>query len=385
MEKRFKLYFFVEYFTLGIIGPYLVIFLNQKAFTGIEIGLILGTMPIIMFLFQPVWSYLSDILNTRRWVLFGVCLGAVVSAMGLGASQTFLAAFLWTIFLSAMRAPIVPVSNAIVLDFLESTGHQDDFSLIRLWGSLAFAISSLLLGSFFLDQLLVYFTWFVAALYFILALLSLSLPEKGSVFSYSKLKGFDSLTRNRAFTVFLLGSIFIGASFGISMNYLTLFLQSLAAPPWLVGATISLQALVEVPIMIMIPYLLHRFSMRRLIMAGALLLPIRWLLYTVIQQPGWVVPTQVFHGIAVVSFLVVGVSFIDKWIDPRWRATGQGLYMTALNGIGTGLGVYLAGFAFEWYGIRSIWWLNILLGLIGVILLAMAFRGFQPGGTSEAK
>ena len=385
MRLKYKIYFFVEYFSLGILGPYLAVYLYQRAFSGIEIGLILGSMPIIMFIFQPLWSYLSDVLNSRRLVLTGVSLGVVAAVIGFGASSSFLMAFLWAVLLSAMRAPIGPVSNAIVLDYLEETDQLEDFSLIRLWGSLAFAISSLLLGSFFLNQILVYFTWFIAGLYFLLAILGLFLPEKGAAFSYSGFKGLGHLLKNQNFVFFLLGSVFIGATFGISMNYLTLFLQSLAAPSWLIGSTISLQALVEVPIMIMVPFLLHRFSMRRLILFGGLILPLRWLIYVFIQSPAWVLPTQIIHGLAIVSFLVVGVSFIDHMVDPKFRATGQGLYMTALNGIGAGLGVYLAGAVFEWFDIRAVWLLNTLLGLIGFVLLVASLHRLKSQSQSNGQ
>lgn len=380
MKLKFKIYFFVQYFSLGIIGPYLAVFLHQKAFSGMQIGLILGSMPIIMIVFQPVWSYLSDVLNTRRILLLVGCLGVVVASLGLGAASSFMLAYLWALLFSAMRAPIVPVGNAAVLDYLEKSGSPEDYSLVRLWGSLGFGISSMLLATLFLDQILIYFTWFLAGMYLLMAGLSLLLPERGETFKYSKFNSLQFLKQNPSFTIYLLASVFIGSTMGIYNSYMTLFLQSLESSSWLIGVTVSLQALLEVPMMIVVPFLLKRFSMRRLIMIGAIALPIRWILYLFIRQPGWIVPTQIFHGVAIVSFLVVGVTFIDQHITPKWRATGQGLYSTALSGIGTGVGVYLAGIVFERFGIRSIWLLTLVLGLVGLALLLYAFKRFAKVG-----
>ena len=75
--------------------------------------------------------------------------------------------------------------------------------------------------------------------------------------------------------------------------------------------------------------------------------------------------------------MVVGVALVDNEISKEWRATGQGVYSTAMNGIGAGLGIYMAGMIFEWFGIRMIWALNIGLGVIGILLIGFALTKFN--------
>jgi len=377
MKIKYKIYFFFQYLVMGVLGPYLAVFLYEKGYSGAQIGLLLGAMPITILIFQPLWSYLSDIFNTRKRLLFLGSLGAGLAALCLGYAPSFWVAFVCAVLLAAMQAPIMPISNALVLDYLEEMDQPDDYSLIRLWGSLAFAISSMLIGGLFIDQLLVYFVWLVAVMYFLQAGLSLTLPEWGLEYSYSEFKSLDFLTKNPNFAIFLLGSVFIGATINIVLNYQTLFLQSLGASSWLVGSTIAFQALIEIPIMVAIPFLLKRFSTRGLIWVGAMVLPIRWLSYIFIKDPGWVVPTQVLHSIAVVGFMVIGVSFIDQQLSPKWRATGQGLYNSAMSGIGAAIGAGLAGMIFDRFDIRAVWFLNLIFGLISLGLLALSFRGFS--------
>ncbi len=374
MKLKTKAFVFIQFFSLGVIGPYLAVYLYQKDYSGAQIGLLLGTMPIVMVVSQPLWSYLSDIWNSRRNLLMVGSLGVAIAAVGLGQAGNFGLTFFFALLFAGMRAPIAPISTAIILDYLEDIDSPDDFSRIRLWGSVSFGLSSLLLGSLFLDQILVYFTWFIFGLYIILAGLSLLLPERQRVFTYSGINGIQIITENPKFVIYLLASIFVGGTMGVYNNFQAIFLQSLGAAPWLVGLTVSLQAFLEVPMMLAIPFMLNRFSMRWILLAGGIVLPIRWLLYVFIQQPGWVIPTQLMHGVGVVSFMVVGVLFTDILIPAKWRATGQGVYGTAMNGIGTGLGVYLAGYFFEWFGIRSVWQINVLLGLIGLGLLIWAVR-----------
>jgi len=384
MKLRLKLFWFLNFFSVGIFGPYLAVYLYRKGFSGGQIGLFLGAMPIATIIFQPVWSYLSDTLQTRRLLLLIGSLGAGMTAVILGFIESYLATFLLGLFFAAMNAPLNTIITAIVLDYLEQIDEVNAFSLVRLWGSLGFAASSIIMGGLFLDQILTLFTWILAGVYLSLAVLSLLLPEGRQTFTYTGLKDLKILTENSKFTIFLLGSIFIGATFGIQNNYQTLFLQSLDASTWMIGFIVSFQALAEVPVMIAVPYLSKFLSLKWLILLGAILLPVRWFLYTFIRQPVWIIPTQLINGFAVVSFFVAAITFIDQSISPKWRATGQALYGTAMMGIGSGLGVYFAGIILDRFGVRNIWYLSFALGLVGLILIAIALSKHSPSnGDSE--
>jgi MFS family permease len=382
MKNRFKLLYFVQFFTVGIMGPYLAIFLIQKDFSGAQIGILLGSLPIAGLIFQPVWSYISDVFNTRRYLLVIGFLGVAISTIGLGLAQSFSAAYLWALLFAVLRAPISPVGTAMTLDYLEEAGTPDEFSLIRMWGSLGYATSSFLWGSLFLDQYFGYFAWVLAGIFLLLTGISLFLPEKGQAYSYSGLKGWQIISKNPKFATFLLASVFIGGTIGIHNNYQTLFLQSLNAASWLIGLIVSVQAFLEVPMMMLAPYLLNRLSMRLLILIGAVVMPIRWLLYAFIREPLWILPTQLLNGVSVVSFFVVAVAFVDQLVEPQWRATGQGLFSSAMMGVGSGVGIYLAGLVLELFEVQRIWLFSFFLGMIGLGLLLYSFRrnSYEPGG-----
>jgi MFS family permease len=77
---------------------------------------------------------------------------------------------------------------------------------------------------------------------------------------------------------------------------------------------------------------------------------------------------------------VVGVTFIDQQIPKKWRGTGQGLYSTAMHGVGSSLGLYFAGIILDWFDVRAIWALALALGLVGLGLLLAALRRLEPAG-----
>ena len=377
MRLKFKALYFMIFLSYGILGPFLALYLTQKGCTGTQMGALLGMVPILTVLFQPVWSTLSDVFKKRRLLLIIACSGVSVSMVGLALSESFIEIFLLAFLFSIFNTPIMSISTAVVLDYLEDTGKPDEYGLIRVWGSIAYAISSLLLASLFLDQILTLFPWMLAGIYLMLVLLSFTLPECEKSLTKTNLKELKRLTRNPAFVVFLVGAIFVGATINISTNYQTLFLQFLETSDLLIGIAIALPALLEIPLMPIVPLLLKRIPMRWLILSGAVFLPVRWFISFFIQQPGWMIPIQLLNSIGTIGFEVVGVSFIDKNTDPRWRATGQGLYSTALWGIGPGIGLYIAGNVLDRWNIRMIWGLNLILGIIGLGLVFAALWWFK--------
>ena len=138
-----------------------------------------------------------------------------------------------------------------------------------------------------------------------------------------------------------------------------------------------MQAILEIPFMMAMPALYKRFSMRLMIFAGAVALILRWVIYLFIQQAVWLVPTQILNGLGTPAFSVVGAAYVDKIVNPKWRATAQGFYNAFWLGIGSSIGVYFAGMVFDGFGVRSIWVLNLVLGAIGLVLLGTAFGWFK--------
>jgi len=333
----------------------------------------MGMMPIAGMFFQPVWSYLSDVMNKRRILIVFASLGLIVASLGMGFADSFIAVFGWVVLFSAMYAPISPIATASALDYLESIGAVDDFGTLRMWGSVGFAVSSVLMGALFLDQILLYFPWFAGGIFLTLALVGLLLPEARQLYNYTGFKDLRFVIRGQQFITFLIASIFLGATMGIYNNYMTLFLQEIDTASWLIGVIISLQAIVEVPMMMLAPYLLKRVAIKWLLLAGAVAFLLRWLLYIFIRQPAWIVPTQILNGVGVFSFFVVGVAYVDRLVDPKWRATGQALYGIAMMSIGSGLGIYSAGLIIERYAVSSVWVFNSVLGLVALGLYLVSF------------
>lgn len=373
IRRRFGLFYLLFYGATGFFLPYMAAYFESRTLSGAQVGLLLSLGSLVGIFAQPLWSLLSDVYHARRGVLVFACLAtaAISAALGLGEGFVWLLAL--NVGLSIVRAPILPLGNALTFDFLERHHIREHYGPLRGWGSVGFAVSSFLTGTF-IGNLLVHVPLIHGIALLLVALLALTLPDAPTETAGNWLEGVRLLPERPLLVVFLLGMMLIAAPIIIAVSYLAIFMQELNAPGWLIGLAISSQAVLEVPFMQWTPRLMHRFRAPTLLMAGLVLTPVRWLLLAVIRNPIWVLPAQILHSVAIVSLLVIGVSFMDAQLPHRWRATGQGLYLTVALGLGPSLGLFAAGAIYERYGMATVWTGFIFVALLGLVITAAALR-----------
>ena len=375
-QTRFKTFFFLSLMGNGVLMPYLGLYLANKGFTGAELALLLGALPLVKVFAQPIWGLLSDVYQIRRRILSYSLFGLAFFATLLTVMDDFGAILIALVIFSVLEAPYIPLGVTITLDYLEAGAQQDQFGLIRLWGSVGYILSTFLIGAIFIDALIDVLPFIFALVIGSTGLVSLLLPDQANMHVRPNWSGsFGILTQNPGFALFLTGTAFIGATIGISGQYLALYLQDIQAAGWLIGLAIALQPIVEVPLMAQTKNLLARFGIPMALFAGLVVLPLRWSLYALIQQPLLILPVQFLHGFTIMSMMVVGPIYVKNQLPARWMATGQALYSTAFGGIGMSFGLFVAGYVYGFFGMQAVWIACLVLSIVGLLLVSVATIG----------
>ena len=140
------------------------------------------------------------------------------------------------------------------------------------------------------------------------------------------------------------------------------------------GSVVALQALTEIPLMSRSNGILRRFGLQIAILLGTLILPVRFFLYAVIENPVWFLLAQLLHGVTILSMMVFGTLYVSESLPAKWRATGQGLYATFYGGLGSSLGLFMAGVLNDWLGIRSVWIGSAIVSVLSILILQKSFQ-----------
>lgn len=375
---RFKLSYLLLFGAIGILFNYYALYLRWGGLTGTQIGIILAALALARVLSQPVWGLLGDIYRLRRLILSGSCFASALAALALPYSSSFVWLLAVTTVLAIANGPIGPFCDALALEYLERESQRERFGALRLWGSAGFAVSSMAVGALVIGEAVWMIVYLYSAVMILMGLVTATLPDVPHEVRATWRGSGPVLWGNRTFVRILAGITIVGMTLGVVNSYLIIYLSDIGAPGWVSGLTFALAGVLEVPLMAYAGALIRRWGLRAVLLGGVALMPVRWLLYTVIVDPLLVVPTQLLHSIAMLSLLIAGVLLADQQLPSQWRATGQTAYSAALHGIGPSLGVFGAGIIYEQLGIAAVWWACAAVNIVGALVLAWAIWAPRP-------
>lgn len=349
-----------------------------------------------------------------RWVpaqrLLGFChlmAGALMVAAGfygLQPAPAFGGLFAFYTLSVAFYMPTLALSNAVAFNALNMAGMDTvrDFPPIRVFGTVGF-ICTMWVVDLCGFQPTSYQFVVSGGLSLLLGLYAQTLPacpvsRAAASRSFAESMGFDAfrLLRERRMALFFLFSMLLGVSLQITNGYANPFItsfQSVTAYADTFGAQhanilISLSQVSETCCILLIPFCLKRFGIKRVMMLAMLAWVLRFGLFG-LGNPGdgvWMfVLSCIVYGVAFDFFNISGALFVDENTDRGIRSSAQGLFMIMTNGLGASLGTWAAGQIINHYvytqpeamqiaGWRTAWFIFAAYALVVLVLFALFFR-----------
>ena len=204
------------------------------------------------------------------------------------------------------------------------------------------------------------------------------------------------LFKSRQMALFFVFSMLLGMSLQITNGYATPFITSfkgMAEYANTFGANnatllTSLSQISEALCILLIPFFLHRFGIKKVMLIAMVAWVLRFGLFG-IGDPGngvWMfVLSMIVYGVAFDFFNVSGALFVEKETDKTIQASAQGLFMLMTNGIGASVGTLAAGKVVEHFCIwnsdgylvgnwEAVWTIFASYALIVAVLFALFFK-----------
>jgi MFS transporter, PPP family, 3-phenylpropionic acid transporter len=344
---KLAFFYFVYFALLGLLAPYLGLYLEAEGFSAVEIAELSALMMATKIIAPNVWGAVADRYQNRmRLVRIGAFATLVGYLLFLRANGFWFYALAIVVFSFFWNA-ILPQFEVVTLHSLAE--QRDRYSRIRLWGSLGFIVSVSGLGAWFDVFGLHWFPWLTLAVVAIIAAASLmafsepvlALPEPGQA------SRFWRRCMTPAIRTFFLITFLLQCSHGAYYTYFSLYLAQLGYGEITIGALWSLGVLAEVVLFIY----MHRwlgFSSVRTIMLWALSLTLlRWLLIAGFADSLLVlVFAQLLHALSFGAMHAVSIHFVHQMFAPEHQGRAQALYSSVGFGAGGAAGALCSGWLF---------------------------------------
>ncbi|MDR3048042.1 MAG: MFS transporter [Bacteroidales bacterium] len=362
----------MNFFQYAVWGAYLISmgrYLSSVGL-GIHIGLFYAVQGFVSLFMPAVIGIIAD-----RWIpaqkLLAIChalaaifmVGAGYYGMTAGYSVEFATLFTLYTCSVAFYMPTIALSNSVAYSVLAKAGLNavKHFPPIRVFGTIGFICSMLFVNFAKYDGIAyqeIPIQFIVSAvLGFILAIYALTLPacetsrdeKKQSLTDALGLKAFV-LFKQKKMAIFFIFSMLLGASLQITNGYANDFIFSFGSIDTYkdtfgvhnANALISLSQMSETLCILLIPFFLRRFGIKKVMLISMFAWVVRFGLFG-LGNPGsgfWMfILSMIVYGIAFDFFNISGSLFVDTEVDKSIRSSAQGLFMMMTNGFGATIGM----------------------------------------------
>ena len=378
---------------------------------GAKIGLFYAMQGIVSLFMPAIMGIIAD-----RWVpaqkLYGFChfMAAVfMVAAGWygyvdGEAVNFGTLFTFYSLSVAFYMPTLALTNSVAYTALDKVKLDPviAFPPIRIFGTIGFICSMLLtdiLG--FQNNYMQFFS--CACFGVILAVYALTLPEcpvsrggeQKSLVDAMGLRAF-TLFKQKKMAIFFIFSMLLGVSLQITNGFANPFLSSFKGVPEYAdtfgvnhaNALISLSQVSETLCILLIPFVLKHFGIKRVMLISMFAWVFRFGLFG-FGDPGgglWMlILSMIVYGMAFDFFNISGSLFVEQETNSSIRASAQGLFFMMTNGLGAIIGGYASGAVVDAFSVYAdgklvsrewtdIWLIFAAYALVIGILFALVFK-----------
>lgn len=343
-----KAFYFFFFGAMSCLIPFLTLHYQDLGLNGRQIGFLTGVVPLITLVSASAWGAVADATQKHRLILLLAIGGTWTAVFGMSRATTFLALIPLVSVYAFFMAPAIPLVDNSVMTLLGA--HKSEYGRVRVWGAYGWGIIAAIIGVLIQQSGLSWafngYLIFMAVVFLVSTRLTVKTTSLGEKFS----SGVRVLMTNSQWVIFVAVALIIGMSLGIFLNYLFLYLEELGTSKTIMGLSLTMSTVSEIPVFLYSKKLLDRWGAKSLLAFAMFFTVVRAFAYVAMTAPWQVLIISLLHGPTFAAMWSAGVAYADESAPPGLGATAQGIFSGVVMGLGTALGAFVGGFLYEAYG-----------------------------------
>jgi PPP family 3-phenylpropionic acid transporter len=357
----FLFFYTVIYMANAVYGTFIPVYFQSVGATPTQIGLLLSLGPLVAVLAQPLWGSIGDRAKTKNSVLRLLIIGTGVVILLFPISTQFYFLLVMVCLFTFFQTSITPLSDAITLEELDKQKRWS-FGPIRLGGTVGFAVMSLVFGWIAKDHISSLFV--VYALIMLISVLLLSqFPASAGYQSTGRKMNIGVLFRNRKLMLYMGINLVLQITLGYYYTFFPVYFHNMGGDSFLLGCSMVISSLSEIPFLLYSGRIMKRIRITHILLVASIATALRWFSFSLTDNPYWVLPAQVLHGLIFIVLSVTMAIYINQEVPKELKASGQTLNALLSMGIARIIGSFFGGIASETFGMKNIFFYNAWIAL----------------------
>ncbi|XP_071489032.1 major facilitator superfamily domain-containing protein 6-like [Diadema antillarum] len=293
--------------------------------------------------------------------------------------STFFLLLILVLFSRSFMCTTSPILHSTTMELLHQ--KHDDFGKQRIWGAFGWGAFSLISGvliDYYNRKSADRFSHFDPAFYLFLGFMLASavaasfivFPPQTSV--KAQCQNIPLLIRKPEILGFLVMVCVLGMGFGVIGTFLFLYLQELHASHTLMGLTLTITCIAEIPFLFLSNRVIRFTGHIGALCFSLFCYMVRFLGYSLITNAWAVIPFELLHGITYGLSWAACTSYANQNAPPGLALTLQAVFTSVHMGFGKGLGTLLGGLVYDRFGGRNLFRsAAFVVGLSGPLYLGL--------------
>lgn len=375
--------YFVAFCT---VHAYATVFLLDRGFSNTMVGIALAVSNILAVLGQPMVAGIIDKSEriTNRKVLMGAILVILAGSVLLMAAGNSIP-IVFILYVIIYTVQFISMSIMIAMSFeYQAGGCAHNFGLARGLGSAGFAVTSAITGGIMARRgpgINLYITSVVMILMFV-AVFTFKLEGNAQSSSDSVNSSedtgdeptnnfFDFVRKYPAFMLFLLGAALCFFSHNMLNDYLIQIIRNLGGGETELGYASFLQAILELPVMAVMAWLLRKIDVKFVLVISAVAFFVKVVIMYFATGLGGMYLSQSFQLLAYAVFIPATAFYSDRIMKEKDKVKGQAYVNCAIT-LGGVFSSLICGKILDVKGVSFMLFIGMIVALFGAIIAAAA-------------
>lgn len=373
---------FFYYAAVGSIAPIYNLLFQAKGFEMAVISYIL-MVPRVFYVFSGViWASIADFFRIHRRLLSLAMLLTIPFMIGLRFSSGFLANIILFGLFAFCLTPLIPLTDNAVISIL-GDDHQK-FGTIRFWGAISYGLSALMVGRL-TDLFSINIAyWFYVGSILLCAWIAWRLPEQPQYKPIPFWRGVHLVIGEKRWIGFLFASVLMGFGQMLLLNYYSPFMKDIGATNSMIGLSITISTLSEIPIYLYSPRFMKKGTEKICIQVALFVMAVRSFSYAFIHDPEVILWLQLVNGLTYALFWIGAVIYVKNLAPEGFAATSQAFLAAAFFGLGGILGTLGAGQIYAAFGHQVMFIVCGVAGILGWVIFGFLSRNHVTKGPRKA-
>ena len=398
LKVRLCLMMFLNYVIWGAWYVTITTYLTETLkFSGTQAGAVFGTAALASMITPFFIGLIADRFFATEKVLAALHLMGAVILFFVTRVTTFPSVYALMLLYCLCFFPTIGLTNSLTLRQLTDAGGE--FPFIRMFATIGWIAIGVTIGYLEVQKTATQFL-LAAGVSLVMSGYCLTLPHtppagKGQKITAGALLGLDALVmlKKRPYLVFVVASILACIPLTFYFSFTANYLDEVGVAN--VAGKMTLGQLSEVGVMLLMPFIFRRITVRGVFILGLAFWSLRYglLAYGNAGAGVWMFYVAILlHGFCFDFFFMTGQLYTDQEAPAHLRGTAQGFLTFLTYGVGMFIGSMLSGVSLDFFtsgsgGAVTHNWTAFWLGCAGgaLVILALVAVFFQTRAKIETK